>query len=68
MPHAQQDTTGACEGFHSALKGDELAMKTRLQDRRVDWLLHSLWNEVCSDNQHVLWCQLVCTSFVTTCH
>lgn len=46
MPHAQQDTTGACEGFHSALKGDELAMKTRLQGRRVDWLLYELVYEV----------------------
>ena len=51
VPHAQQDTTGACEGFHSALKGDELAMKTRLQGRRVDWLLHMLWNEVCGNSQ-----------------
>ncbi len=41
VPQAKQDTTGACEGFHSALKGDELAMKTQLQGRRVDWLLHS---------------------------
>ncbi|KAL0023355.1 hypothetical protein WJX77_010470 [Trebouxia sp. C0004] len=44
--HTRQDTTGACEGFHSAIKGDELAMKTRLQGRRVDWLLWLLWNEV----------------------
>ena len=31
VPHSQQDTTAACEGFHSAIKGDELATKTRLQ-------------------------------------
>ncbi len=23
VPHAKQDTTGACEGFHSALKAEE---------------------------------------------
>lgn len=46
VPHAQQDTTGACEGYHSAIKGNELAGKSRLQGRRVDWLLHLLWHEV----------------------
>lgn len=47
VPHAQQDTTGACEGYHSAIKGNELAKKSRLQGRRVDWLLYLLWHEVC---------------------
>ena len=47
VPHAQQDTTGACEGYHSAIKGSELARKSRLQGRRVDWLLYLVWNEVC---------------------
>ncbi|KAL0021959.1 hypothetical protein WJX79_007464 [Trebouxia sp. C0005] len=46
VPHAQQDTTGACEGYHSAIKGNELAKKSRLQGRRVDWLLYLLWTEV----------------------
>ncbi|KAL0027564.1 hypothetical protein WJX77_011083 [Trebouxia sp. C0004] len=47
VPHAQQDTTAACEGYHSAIKGNELAGKSRLQGRRVDWLLHLLWHEEC---------------------
>ena len=46
VPHSRQDTTGANEAFHSAIKGDELAMKTRLQGRRTDWLLWVLWYEV----------------------
>ncbi|DBB05560.1 TPA: hypothetical protein ACH3X1_012507 [Trebouxia sp. C0004] len=36
VPHAQQDTTAACEGYHSAIKGNELAGKSRLQGRRVE--------------------------------
>ena len=46
VPHAQQDTIGACEGYHSAIKGNELGRNSRLQGRRVDWLLWLLWNEV----------------------
>ena len=46
VPHAQQDTTGACEGYHSAIKGNEVAQKHRLQGRRLDWLLHELFYEV----------------------
>ena len=40
VPHAQEDTTGACEGFHSDIKGNELGQKSRLQGRGVDWLLY----------------------------
>ncbi|KAL0025611.1 hypothetical protein WJX79_007777 [Trebouxia sp. C0005] len=46
VEHAQQDTIGACEGYHSAIKGNELAQKHRLQGRRLDWLLHELFYEV----------------------
>lgn len=42
MAHSQQDTTGACEGFHSALKASQLVEKSRLGGRRVDWLLKVL--------------------------
>ena len=34
LPHLQQDTTPACEGFYLAITSDELATKTRLQGRR----------------------------------
>ncbi len=44
--HAQQDTTGACEGWHSSIKGGGLAEKRRLIGRRIDWLLHKLFYEV----------------------
>lgn len=44
--HSQQDTTGACEGFHSALKGCGLADRRRLSNRRLDWLLHVLTEKV----------------------
>ncbi|KAL3144283.1 hypothetical protein ABBQ32_004048 [Trebouxia sp. C0010 RCD-2024] len=33
------------QGYHSAIKGNELARKSRLQGRMVDWLLWLLWNE-----------------------
>ncbi|KAL0029191.1 hypothetical protein WJX79_001351 [Trebouxia sp. C0005] len=46
VPHAQQDTTGACEDYHSAIKGNKLANTSRLQGRRVNWLLYLLWTEV----------------------
>ena len=46
VPHAQQDTTGACEGWHSSIKGGGLAEKRRLIGRRTDWLLHKLFYEV----------------------
>lgn len=46
MRHAQQDTTGACEGWHSSIKGGGLAEKRRLIGRRTDWLLHKLFFEV----------------------
>ena len=56
VPHAQQDTTGACEGFHSALKGNELAQKKFLRGRRVDWFMHEAFYEVsckaCSTNAY----------------
>lgn len=44
--HAQQDTTGACEGCHSSIKGGGLAQKRHLIGRRTDWLLHKLFVEV----------------------
>ena len=47
VPHAQQDTTGACEGYHSAIKGNELPRKSLVrQEGRVNWLLWRLWTEV----------------------
>ncbi|DBA71835.1 TPA: hypothetical protein ACH3X2_010886 [Trebouxia sp. C0005] len=46
VPHAQQDTTGACEGYRSAIKANELANKSHLQGRNVDWLLYVPWTEV----------------------
>ena len=43
---------------HSAIKGNELGRKSRLQGRRVDWLLRLLWNKVWSvQNGHVM-CEL----------
>ena len=44
--HSQQDTTGACEGFHSALKGCDLANTRTLSNRRLDWLLPKLTDKV----------------------
>ena len=61
VQHAQQDTTGACEGYHSAIKGNELAQKHRLQGRRLGWLLHELFYEVCCHMVHAHACSL--TSF-----
>ena len=40
--HAQQNTTGACEGFHSVLKLLQLSQRSRLGGRRLDWLLKVL--------------------------
>ena len=59
VAHAQQDTTvapSACEGYHSAIKGNELAKKSRLQGRRVDWLLYLLWTEVCYCTMYAVSC------------
>ena len=43
--HAQTDTTGVCEGWHSSIKGGGLE-KSRLLGRRLDWLLYKLFYEV----------------------
>jgi hypothetical protein len=48
MKRALQDTTGICEGWHSALKAGGLAEKRRLQGRRPDWLVYKLFVEVLS--------------------
>ena len=46
MRHAQQDTTVACEGCHSSIKGGGLSEKRRLIGRRTDWLFYKLFLEV----------------------
>ncbi|KAL3150070.1 hypothetical protein ABBQ38_013416 [Trebouxia sp. C0009 RCD-2024] len=45
VPHAQADTTGVCEGWHSSIKGGGLAKKSRLLGRRLDRLLYKLFYE-----------------------
>ena len=45
VPHAQTDTTGVCEGWHSSIKGSGLAEKSQLHGRRLDWLLYKLFYE-----------------------
>lgn len=45
-PHGQQDTTGACEDFDSALKDNELAQKKFLRGRRVDLFTPEAFCEV----------------------
>jgi hypothetical protein len=51
VARSQQDTTGACEGWHSSVKAGGLAEKTRLRGRRVDWLIYKLVVEVTNPMQ-----------------
>ena len=43
---ANQDTNGAIEGYHYALKLRLNARKKTMNGRRVDWLLYSLVGDV----------------------
>ena len=54
--HAQQNTTGACEGFHSVLKLLQLSQRSRLGGRRLDWLLKVLTGEVSRKSDHCIVC------------
>ena len=46
VPHAQTNTSGVSEGWHSSIKGGGLAEKSRLHGRRLDWLLYKLFYKV----------------------
>lgn len=39
---ANQDTTGAAEGYHSAMKAVLAMDKNQMRSRRPDWLVHML--------------------------
>ncbi len=53
VKHAQTDTTGVCEGWHSSIKDGGLAEKRRLLGRKIDWLLYKLFYEVLVCLKHV---------------
>lgn len=46
IPHSNQDTNAAIEGYHGSLKSRLSQSKTRLTGRRADWLIHVLMGDL----------------------
>ena len=46
IPHAGQDTNAGIESYHGHTKATLKAEKSRLDGRRLDWLIHELTNDV----------------------
>ena len=42
LPHANQDTNGSIEAYHSLIKRRYLGAFKRLSGHRIDWLVHTL--------------------------